>query len=262
MSAILLENEIVHYEVLGRGRPILFLHGWVGSWRYWVPAMQAVSFAYRAYALDFWGYGDSAKIPERYSVQAQVNLIEAFFEALGIAKAALVGHAFGGAIALSFARQYPQRVDRLFTISLPTRPDAVNSRLWEDEPTVLANWLLDGIPGSATAVQDAPKTERAAISQSIADIQNLQPEKLITEIDLLCLHAFGADDQAISKPDFSAFDALSPRSHPILFEQSSHFPMLQESSKFHRLLLEFLKIESDETPEKLEIKEEWKRRFR
>jgi pimeloyl-ACP methyl ester carboxylesterase len=33
----------VHYEVLGRGRPLIFLHGWVGSWRYWIPVMQAAS---------------------------------------------------------------------------------------------------------------------------------------------------------------------------------------------------------------------------
>ena len=60
MSAILLDDRIVHYEVLGRGRPIIFLHGWVGSWRYWVPAMQAAAMSFRAYALDLWGFGDTA----------------------------------------------------------------------------------------------------------------------------------------------------------------------------------------------------------
>ena len=65
MSAILLEQDIVHYEVLGRGRPLVFLHGWVGSWRYWIPVMQAASISFRAYALDLWGFGDSAKKPER-----------------------------------------------------------------------------------------------------------------------------------------------------------------------------------------------------
>ena len=62
MSVIILQDEIVHYEVLGRGRPVVFLHGWVGSWRYWIPAMQAASISYRTYALDLWGFGDSAKV--------------------------------------------------------------------------------------------------------------------------------------------------------------------------------------------------------
>ena len=61
MSAIIIGDKIVHYEVLGRGKPILFLHGWVGSWRYWIQAMQAASTSYRAYACDMWGYGETAK---------------------------------------------------------------------------------------------------------------------------------------------------------------------------------------------------------
>ncbi len=60
MSAILLDSSIVHYEVLGRGRPVIFLHGWVGSWRYWISSMQVTSTSYRAYALDLWGFGDTA----------------------------------------------------------------------------------------------------------------------------------------------------------------------------------------------------------
>ncbi len=60
MSAVLLDEKIVHYEVLGRGRPIIFLHGWVGSWRYWVPAMQIAAMSFRAYAIDLWGFGDTA----------------------------------------------------------------------------------------------------------------------------------------------------------------------------------------------------------
>ena len=54
MSAILLDQSIVHYEALGRGRPIVFLHGWVGSWRYWLSSMQVASTSYRAYALDLY----------------------------------------------------------------------------------------------------------------------------------------------------------------------------------------------------------------
>ncbi len=57
MSAITIENDLVHYEVLGRGRPVILVHGWLGSWRYWVPAMQQLSSKYRTYALDLWGFG-------------------------------------------------------------------------------------------------------------------------------------------------------------------------------------------------------------
>ncbi|SRR5258706_11925765 len=73
MSAITIENDLVHYEVLGRGRPVIFVHGWLGSWRYWVPTMQQLSMKYRTYALDLWGFGDSGKGNNRYSLPIRLS---------------------------------------------------------------------------------------------------------------------------------------------------------------------------------------------
>ncbi|HRE46491.1 MAG TPA: alpha/beta fold hydrolase, partial [Aggregatilineales bacterium] len=134
MSAITIESDLVHYEVLGRGRPVIFVHGWLGSWRYWVNTMQYLSSKYRTYALDLWGFGDSGKDEKKYSLQSQVMLLFQFFERLGIPKAALVGHSLGAAVCLSFARQFPDRAYRMMLISPPlydaggldeTRPEAM-----------------------------------------------------------------------------------------------------------------------------------------
>jgi pimeloyl-ACP methyl ester carboxylesterase len=119
MSAITIENDLVHYEVLGRGRPVIFVHGWLGSWRYWVPTMQQLSMKYRTYALDLWGFGDSGKDASRYDFKSQVKLLNDFMEKLGITKAALVGHSLGAAICLRYASQYPDRVPRVALISTP-----------------------------------------------------------------------------------------------------------------------------------------------
>src|SRR5258708_26557245 len=82
MSAITLENDLVHYEVLGRGRPVIFVHGWLGSWRYWVPAMQQLSAKYRTYALDLWGFGDSGRDSKDYGFQNHVEFAPEFMGAL------------------------------------------------------------------------------------------------------------------------------------------------------------------------------------
>jgi pimeloyl-ACP methyl ester carboxylesterase len=119
MSALTVESDLVHYEVLGRGRPVIFVHGWLGSWRYWVPTMQQLSMKYRTYALDLWGFGDSGKNALRFGLQGQVDLLFQFYERLGIPKAALIGHSLGAAVALRFARQHPDRVYRMMLISPP-----------------------------------------------------------------------------------------------------------------------------------------------
>lgn len=119
MSALTVEHDLVHYEALGRGRPVILVHGWLGSWRYWIPAMQQISGKYRTYALDLWGFGESAKEPRLYTFEAQVRLLEQFMDRLGIAKAALVGHGLGAAIVTRLALRAPERVPRLMAVSPP-----------------------------------------------------------------------------------------------------------------------------------------------
>jgi len=119
MSALTIEHDLVHYEALGRGRPVILVHGWLGSWRYWIPAMQQISGKYRTYALDLWGFGESAKEPLRYGFAEQVRLLDEFMQRLGIAKAALVGHGLGAAIVTRFALRSPDRVPRLMAVSPP-----------------------------------------------------------------------------------------------------------------------------------------------
>ncbi len=119
MSAITTGGKLVHYEVLGRGRPVILLHGWIGSWRYWIPTMQSLQNKYRVYAIDFFGFGDSAKDPAHYTVEQQVTLLDDFMTQLGIPKAALIGHGLGALIATEFARRSADRVPRLLIASAP-----------------------------------------------------------------------------------------------------------------------------------------------
>lgn len=155
MSALTIESGLVHYEVLGRGRPVIFVHGWLGSWRYWVPTMQQLSVKYRTYALDLWGFGDSSKDAARYGLEHQVNLLYQFFERLGIPKAALIGHSLGAATCLRFARLHPDRVYRLLLIS----PPLTDLGDMSDEPVMVDPAAL---PGTAAAGTTAPGVASAA----------------------------------------------------------------------------------------------------
>ena len=129
MSVILLDSSIVHYEVLGRGRPVIFVHGWVGSWRYWINAMQVTSTSYRAYALDLWGFGETTHNTLNYSLEQQASLLDRFLHEMGIGKIALVGHGLGALVGMTFATRFPQSVDRMMAVSCPLDYQAVNARL-------------------------------------------------------------------------------------------------------------------------------------
>ncbi|MAU08714.1 MAG: hypothetical protein CL607_02740 [Anaerolineaceae bacterium] len=129
MSATIIEDDLIHYERLGRGRPVLLLHGWIGSWRYWIPLMQQLHLRYTVYSIDMVGFGDSAKNPARYSVDAQVAVLEAFMEKIGIPKVAVIGHGLGAMVATRFALKQPTKVARLLLANAPLfDPGDLNER--------------------------------------------------------------------------------------------------------------------------------------
>ena len=262
MSAILLESDLVHFEVLGRGRPILFLHGWVGSWRYWIPTMQAVSVSFRAYALDLWGFGDSAKSPLRYSLDQQVALLSSFMDQMGIGKVALVGHGLGAVVAVLFAQRYPELVDRVMAAALPLDETQIDPRLRMDGPEILADWLLGRSPATDSARADAPKADPRAIKVSLENLQTINFSKTLVGLPTACLLVHGQNDPAVTLPSIERIASMPYSTHEIIFDQSGHFPMLDEASKFNRLLVDFLVLLQGESPRDLLLKEEWKRRVR
>ncbi|MBN1963424.1 MAG: alpha/beta fold hydrolase [Anaerolineae bacterium] len=172
MSAITIDNDLVHYEVLGRGRPVILLHGWLSSWRYWVPTMQQLSMKYRTYALDLWGYGDSGKDAERLSLEAQVRLLGEFMDRLGIGKAALVGHSLGSAVMIRYALRNTDRVARLMAISPPIfeyGPDKALPAAGADPAVVVpadvpaaAPATIPAAPPIADPAEAEPRPNRAA----------------------------------------------------------------------------------------------------
>ncbi|HEU0292634.1 MAG TPA: alpha/beta hydrolase [Anaerolineales bacterium] len=260
MSAILLDGSIVHYEVLGRGRPVIFLHGWVGSWKYWIASMQVTSTSYRAYALDLWGFGDTAHSILNYSLDEQSSLLKRFLDEMGIGKIALVGHGLGALVGMKFANRFPQSVDRVMAISCPLHIDAVSSRLRTAAPQELADWLSSRTPESTTALSDASKADGQAITTSLVGLQADNLYGSFRGLNIPCLLVYGEKDQAVLAPDESF--SLSSMSHPVFLEGSGHFPMIDETIRFNRLLTDFLALDSGVSPSELQMKEEWKRRVR
>ncbi len=262
MSAIILQEEIVHYEVLGRGRPIIFLHGWVGSWRYWIPSMQAASMSYRTYALDMWGFGDTAKNTSRYLLSQQLRLLKSFIDEMGIGRVAIVGHGLGAIVALMFAQENPTYVDRVIAVGVPLKMDQINPRMLQSTPQELADWLLGSTPDSEAARKEAPKADQNAIYHSLQHLASAGIAELPQQLSLPCLFVHGQNDPAIAMTDTAILATFPTSFHFIALENTGHFPMLDMPSKFNRLMTDFMALPSGESPRNLELKDEWKRRIR
>jgi pimeloyl-ACP methyl ester carboxylesterase len=266
MSAIVIDGGLVHYESMGRGKPLLFLHGWLGSWRYWMSTMQVMADQYRTYALDFWGFGDSDKTKVRYSVLDYVTLIDNFVSALGIERFSLVGHSLGATVMLEYALHRPERIDKLMAISLPMSLACVNRKLLNiSDNSMMAKllwWRQQAIHEEVLA--ETQKTDQRAITTSLQSMGQMNINHCLKRIDRLAgplmLAVYGEKDDVIDPGPMRQMNGHWPHIRPMGLAQSKHFPMLDEASRFHRLLKDFLDLEQSLAA--LELKEEWRRRTR
>jgi pimeloyl-ACP methyl ester carboxylesterase len=236
--------------------------------------MQVASTSYRAYALDLWGFGDSAHNALKYSLDEQASLLDRFLIEMGIGKIALVGHGLGALVGMTFANRFPQNVDRMMAVNCPLHIDAVSSRMRtpSPSPSELTDWLASRTPEATTALSDSAKVDGQAIAVSLVGLQaespfnkfrNLEKRNLDSTPDpstIPCLLVYGEKDQAVFAPDESY--PLSSMTHQIVLENSGHFPMIDETIKFNRLLTDFLALEAGVSPTELQMKEEWRRRVR
>jgi non-heme chloroperoxidase len=119
-------GPLVHYAE--QGDPscagLLFIHGWPDSWYSWSRVLPLLAPARcLAYAVDQRGFGDSERPADGYSMDEFAADVVAFLDAVGLARATLVGHSFGSFIARRVAATRPERVAGLVLIGSAVRPD-------------------------------------------------------------------------------------------------------------------------------------------
>jgi pimeloyl-ACP methyl ester carboxylesterase len=262
MSVVILNQAIIHYEALGRGRPVVFLHGWVGSWRYWISAMQVASNSYRTYALDLFGYGDTTHDPDSYSVEKQAGLLASFIGEMGMGKVALVGHGLGAWVAFFLAAEQPERVARVLAVSAPVESASINARLRAAGSTELVDWLSGRTPEALEALSDAPKADPRAVAVSMLGFQAEDLFSRFCGTNVPCLLVYGQNDPSLLVPLLDHSGSPGSNLHQVNLEDSGHFPMIESAGRFHRILTDFLALDAGLSPREMQVKEEWRRRVR
>ncbi len=261
MSAIVINAGLVHYEAFGRGRPIVFLHGWLGSWRYWMQTMEALAVEHRVYALDLWGFGDSDKSEKRFDIEQYVSLLATFISELGIEDPVLVGHALGASVAVAYAKRFTDITRKIMAVSLPLAHESINQRLLKFNQSSLFGKVFRWKPIPSPEVEtEALRAADTAISRSVESLRHINMLQVLQSVSCSVLLVYGEKDDVVDPGSAKILNGKQSHIRTIYLPDARHFPMIDSSSKFNRLVMDF--SERDASLETLALKEEWRRRVR
>ena len=112
-----LNGDRIAYQDLGRGSTVLLIHGMGGSSQTWREVLPHLAARHRVIAPDLLGHGQSDKPRADYSLGAFAVWLRDLLYQLGVSRVTLVGHSLGGGVAMQFAHQHPEYVERLVLIS-------------------------------------------------------------------------------------------------------------------------------------------------
>ena len=114
---ILVKEIETNYKIGGKGENLLILHGWNGSSDSWRKIIEILEIKFRVICPDFPGFGKTKppKIP--WNLDDFVEWLKEFTEKLNLESFFLLGHSFGGRVAIKFSILYPEKVKRLILVS-------------------------------------------------------------------------------------------------------------------------------------------------
>lgn len=263
MSSITTDQGIVHYEVYGRGRPVILLHGWLGSWGLWQETMAYLGRYYRTYALDFWGFGESGKKRETYAVQDFVSLVSQFMDHLGIEEAPLVGHSMGGTVSLSVALKYPEKISKVVVIGSPIVGSSLAWPLklagYRSIAFLLFNAMWAFRLGMRVASpfishdprfpkmmdDDLTKTTLESFLLSIASLRRTDLRPMLEDIHIPTMGMYGDLDNIVDPKQWEPMVDGIKGTRIERFGSAGHFIMLDDPENFMMQLKDFL--DTDQT---------------
>jgi len=256
------------------GPTVVLLHGLASSSQTWAAVMPLLGAHAHVIAPDLLGHGRSAKPPSGdYSLGAYAAGLRDLLVALGVGRATIVGHSFGGGVAMQFAYQFPELTERLaliasgglgpdvsFALRAATLPGAalalrvastctprwltrLGQRLARAVPTV-APADIDGLVDAFSSFTDRgartsfTHTVRGALNWSGQRLNGIERLYLLADVPVLLVG--GDHDAVIPVAHTLAAHDLLPAGRLEIFDGAGHFPHVEQPQRFAHLLHDFL----------------------
>jgi len=258
----------------GNGPALLLLHGLGCDHTTWLPVIAALSRRYTVIAPDLLGHGKSAKPRADYSVGGYANGMRDLLTVLGIDRVTVVGHSFGGGVAMQFAYQFPERTERMVLVAPgglgPEVTPAIRAITLPGFHQAMALATLPGVRQVATtglrtlAASGLSKArdldEVAVVLESFKDpgsrrairhvvsavvdwrgqIVTMVDRAYLTQAMPMCV-VWGTEDAVIPVKHAGVAAELAPGATVEVIANAGHFPHKDHPQRFVKILDEFIR---------------------
>jgi pimeloyl-ACP methyl ester carboxylesterase len=262
------------FVMAGEGPALLLLHGLGCDHTTWEPVIDALARRYTVIAPDLLGHGLSDKPRADYSVGGYANGMRDLLTVLGIDKVTVLGHSFGGGVAMQFAYQFPERTERLILVASgglgPEVTPAIRAITTPGFHQLMGLLTLPGIRHagkaglialSRTGVPAARDLDevaeiydsfrdpavRAAIRHVVSAVVDWKGQ-IVTMADRAYLTEampmaviWGRDDRVIPVRHASNAAALAPAARVEVIPDAGHFPHKDHPHRFAKIVHEFIR---------------------
>jgi pimeloyl-ACP methyl ester carboxylesterase len=240
----------IHYEEMGEGKSIVFVHGACENLQFW-NHQRSMAERFRLLFLDLPGHGRSKPIRTgEPSVQNYARIVSEFIASTCQDKAVLVGHSMGGAISLLNAIEYRDKLRALVLVAtgaklgvLPSIREGLRTRFDETVRSVIAPRQF----ASSTNLEiirfvtnEMMKCKGAVALSDYEACNGFDVRQKLATINLPTLIMVGEEDKMTPVPWSVYMKENIPKSQIVILKGSSHIPMLERPSDFNRTLSEFI----------------------
>lgn len=249
----------------GSGEPVVFLHGTSGHLEAFSRNLAAHAAGYACHAIDMLGHGYTGKPDHPYEIPHYVDHLLAYFDAVGIERAHVVGESLGGWVGGRAAIDHPDRIASLQllcaggTVANPEVMDRIRTSTRQAvacddvEPTRRRLRLLMADPADATeelvrirhTIYHRP--DFVSGIDNLLSLQNMEVRQrnLLRPDDLArishpTLIVWGRQNPFGEVPEASAMHEAIPGSRLELFEECGHWPQHEQAERYNALSLAFL----------------------
>lgn len=232
--------------------PIVFVHGWASSRKFWRHQLAGLAGKRTLLALDLPGNGDSDDVEAEHSMSLYADAIAAVMDDADVKRAILVGHSNGTPTVRQFYRRYPQRVAALVTVDgalkqvFPPEMAATFLKQFEsDDYLTVARGVIDQSLSQMRSAEDADLVRKTMLGTSqrvmLGGMKAAMDDAIWVDDRInVPLLVINSANPFWSEEYVQQVKALSDDVEYHVFEGVSHLVMMDAPDKFNNTLLAFL----------------------